>query len=145
MSRQTDDHYAPWRTSIDAMRLSYQHFVWREHLGYNLHPSVKFPASGPIHIADIATGHGLWALQVAETLDPHDTHFEASDISLDLCPGEGVLPSNIKLRQWDFFSPVPDEWLGKFDLVHVRLIVAAFREGKDPKAVLEKLVSMLSE
>ena len=144
MAETGRDLYAPWRTSIDAMRLSYQHFVWREHLQYNLHPSIKLPKASRINLADIATGHCLWALQVADTLGS-DCQIDASDISLDLCPGPHLLPRRTTLRKWDFFDPVPAEWLGKFDIVHVRLIVAAFRDAKRPEPVLEKLVSMLSK
>lgn len=144
MSGSNNDQYAPWRTSIDAMRLSYQHFLWREHLGYNLHPSIKFEEDSGLQIADIATAHCLWALQVGETFGPN-TKILASDISIDNSPPAHLLPSCMEVRKWDFFSPAPEEWLGAFDLVHVRLIVAAFKNEKDANKILEKFVSMLSK
>jgi hypothetical protein len=51
----------------------------------------------------------------------------------------------MEVRKWDFFVLVPEEWIGAFDIVHVRPIVAAFRDMKQPKLILEMLVSMLSK
>lgn len=114
----------------------------------------------PIYVADVAAGHwfvlemtegignkltlsSLWSIQVAQQFGP-TCQVEASDVSLNLCPPDAVLPPNVRVRRWNFFDPVPQEWIGKFDVVHVRLIVPVFPDRKDPSPVLERLVTMLS-
>ena len=44
---------------FDNVRLSYQHFVWREHLGYNIHPSIvpDLEDARSIDVDDVGTGH----------------------------------------------------------------------------------------
>ena len=37
--------------------LAYQHFLWREHLGYNLHPSIDLQGRQAIEVADVGTGN----------------------------------------------------------------------------------------
>lgn len=137
------DEYSIWRTAPDAIRLCYQHFCWRELYKSNIHPSIDLSNKPNLRIGEIATGHGLWAIQVAEDL-PH-AQVDASDISLSLIPPKPDLPSNLSVRKWSFFDPVPEEWKGAFDLLHVRLIVQVFGGNQDPRPVLEKFVSMLSE
>lgn len=45
---------------------------------------------------------------------------------------------------WNFFDPVPDKYVGRFDVVHVRLIVGAvIKKDKDP--VVKNLVKLLSK
>jgi len=136
-----NDEYSIWRTAPDASRLCYQHFCWREVYKSNIHPSIDLSDRPNLRIAELAAGHCLWAIQVAEEY-PH-AQVEASDISLGLVPPKPELPSNLSVRKWNFFEPVPEEWKGAFDLLHVRLIVQAFGGNQDPQPVLEKFVSML--
>jgi len=68
---------------------------------------------------------------------------DASDISLALVPPKPDLPSNLSVRKWSFFDPVPEEWKGAFDLLHLRLVIQPFGGHQDPRPVLEKLISML--
>lgn len=41
----------------DLLRLNLQHFLWRESLGYLLHPDIVIPEKG-LKIADVGTGTG---------------------------------------------------------------------------------------
>lgn len=55
-NRATD----PYRLNRDVLastRLNLQHYIWKESMGYILHPSVKLPSSS-IAIADVGTGTG---------------------------------------------------------------------------------------
>lgn len=83
-------------------------------------------------------------MQLAEELGD-SCQIEASDMNLNLCPPEVLLPSNMRIRKWSFFDPVPTEWIGRFDVVHVRLLVVVFANHGDPRPVLKALVSMLSK
>jgi hypothetical protein len=137
------DQYAIWRTAPDAGRLCYQHFLWREVYQQNIHPSINLSGRSNLRIADIGSGHCLWAMQVAEQFP--DAQVDASDISLGLVPPKPEHPDNFTVTKWSFFDPLPDEWVGAFDLVHVRLVVQVFGGHQDPRPVLKKFVSMLSK
>lgn len=137
------DEYAAWRTPPDASRLCYQHFIWRELYKSNIHPSIKLENKPGLRIAELAAAHCIWAVQVAEEFP--EAQVCASDIDLGLCPPQAGLPSNVSVRRWSIFEPVPEEWKSSFDLVHVRLVIQPFSGNQDPRPVLHKFVSMLSE
>lgn len=143
MSNGFIDEYSHWRTAPDAGRLCFQHLLWRELYKANIHPSVKLENSPDLRILEIAAGHCIWAMQVAEEYP--DGHVVASDIDLGLCPPISELPANLSVVRWNFFEEVPAEWKEAFDLIHVRLIVQPFSGYQDPRPVLNKFVSMLSE
>ncbi|KIW33137.1 uncharacterized protein PV07_00008 [Cladophialophora immunda] len=136
-----NDEYSIWRTAPDASRLCYQHFLWREVYKSNIHPSIDLSDRSDLRIAELAAGHCLWAMQVAEEY-PH-AQVEASDISLGLAPPKPDLPPNLSVSKFSFFDAVPEKWKGAFDLVHVRLVIQPFGGYQDPRAVLQKFVSML--
>jgi hypothetical protein len=137
------DEYAIWRTAPDASRLCYQHFLWRELYKSNIHPSIKLTGKPDLRIAEFAAGHCLWAMQVAEEFP--EARVDASDIDLNLCPPKPELPANLSVRKWNFFDPIPEDWRGTFDLIHLRLVVQPFAGKQDPRPVIEKFVSMLSK
>lgn len=66
------------------------------------------------------------------------------DISLDQCPPPEWLPPNISVRKLDILKPLPEELLGQYDIVHVRLFICVIRDD-DPVPVLTNLLKMLSE
>ena len=43
----------------------------------------------------------------------------------------------------DIYEPLPDAYVEKFDVVHLRLMCAAIRNG-DPSPILRNLLKMLS-
>jgi hypothetical protein len=50
----------PYRLNRDVLattRLNLQHYIWKEAMGYMLHPSIKIPSSNVL-IADVGTGTG---------------------------------------------------------------------------------------
>lgn len=50
----------PYRLNRDVLattRLNLQHYIWKESMGYILHPSIKVPDSNA-SIADVGTGTG---------------------------------------------------------------------------------------
>ena len=83
----------------------------------------------------------MWLVELAKK-----THSEAElyglDISLENCPPKPFCPSNIVFQEWDVRSEPPDNLMGKFDLVNIRLLV--FRGG-DVRDVTQRLVKLLSE
>ncbi len=92
-------------------------------IGYLLHPSISRKLSSSPSIADVGTGTGRFLCQLAESY-PEAT-LQGFDISSDLFPAPETLPSNVKLGLMDVKQPPPSEEHGRYDVVHVRLLVAA--------------------
>ncbi|GKZ24650.1 hypothetical protein AbraIFM66951_011921 [Aspergillus brasiliensis] len=118
------------RDAEESRRLDEQFDLLSENLGYLIHPeilsSLRRSNNPPIKIADLATGTARFLRQVAESSDPilADARFDGSDLSAAQFPVSSSLPSNIHLRLHDVRAPVPREWEGCYDLVHVRQIAA---------------------
>lgn len=71
------------------------------------------------------------------------TELRGFDISLDQVGPKQWLPANINMHIWDIFESVPDEFVGYFDIVHVRLITVVVKNN-DPRLVLANLNKLLS-
>ncbi|KAI2839886.1 hypothetical protein CBS12448_10668 [Aspergillus niger] len=118
------------RDAEESRRLDEQFDLLSENLGYLIHPgilrSLRQSNSSPIKIADLATGTARFLRQVAESTDPilANAVLDGSDLSTSQFPAPSSLPSNIHLRVQDVRAPVPREWEGCYDLVHVRQIAA---------------------
>ncbi|KAL8950967.1 MAG: hypothetical protein Q9222_003028 [Ikaeria aurantiellina] len=126
------------RSYLAACRLNVQHYLWKDALGYDIHPSITLPQA-PI-IADVAAGTAMWVMDVARTYPL--AQVEGFDNDLSQAPSSRWLPSNAHLRHWDLFTDVPDDMVGKYDLVHVRLLVLVLQR-EDAPAFLQKVMQML--
>ena len=91
-------------------------------------------------IADIGTATGRFLCQIAENYPQAD--LRGFDISADLFPDPRSLPSNIRLSTMDVKQPPPREEHSRYDVVHVRLLIAAMNPGEWELAVghLQKLL-----
>ncbi|KAI9678526.1 MAG: hypothetical protein M1822_007469 [Bathelium mastoideum] len=126
----------------ESVRLTAQHYLWTQHQGYHIHPSVNFPKSEDIQVADIACGHCLWLLDAeASTRDAWKATWTGFDISSAQFPKAASLPSNVSLRTLDIYD-IPSELHEKFDLVHVRMLGFGVRDN-DPLPVLRNLFALL--
>ena len=119
--KMLDGHdYVLARNHLAACRLNLQYYLWRETLGFSIHPSIpKLPQSAVI--ADVATGTGLWMLDVLREYE--DLQVDGLYIHLSQAPHPERLPPNITLRQWDIFTDMSSDLIGRYDFVHVRLLV----------------------
>ncbi|RHZ54841.1 class I SAM-dependent methyltransferase [Aspergillus thermomutatus] len=126
------------RTYSATARLNYQHYLFRECVKFNLHPSIPVPPNA--RIADVATGTAIWLFELARDL-PTAT-FDGLDISLDSAPPAEWLPQNVTLRQWDIFDDVPPDLVGAYDVVHLRFFMLVVRES-DPIPVIRKVSTLL--
>ena len=140
------DTYALGRGYAAASRLNQLYYMWKETLGYDLHPSLGATLSAvgetdQIRIADVGCGTGIWLRSVAQSL-PH-AKLDGFDISLAQCPPIQWLPENIhSLKEWDVFRRPPEDLQGRFDIVHVRLLFVVVQD-EDPKPILENLMLLL--
>ena len=69
---------------------------------------------------------------------------EGSDVQLQQVPTPAWLPANIRIRQWNMFDPPPVDMVGRFDLVHARLISICIKDG-DPTPLIENFKRLLSK
>ncbi|MCJ1432519.1 hypothetical protein MMC27_001876 [Xylographa pallens] len=121
-------------------RLNLQYFLWKNLLQFNLHPDIPQPAPSA-RIADVATGTGLWLVDLAAAL-PSSVRFDGFDISLEQAPAASFLPANVHMHHWNMFDEPPQEFVGQFDIVHVRLVTLVIKNN-DPVRLIENLRKLL--
>ncbi|THV49791.1 hypothetical protein BGAL_0179g00160 [Botrytis galanthina] len=126
-----------------SIRLNLQHYLWKDGLGYLLHPLIPTPPpESKYRIADLGTGTGIWALDLARQLSS-TVQIYGFDISSAQFPHPNYLPSNVKLEVMDSFQvEPPEELLESFDIVHLRLWLGIVMNG-DPSAILTHALKLL--
>lgn len=136
------DDYLLERGAAASARLMFQHYAITRAQGWLLHPDVQssVPKSKSLRIADLATGNAIWPFEAAE-LYP-DAEVVGFDISDAQFPSKMTWPSNVRLELGDLFLPVPAKYQQYFDIVHVRLIVAAIYI-MDKDVLLKNILSMI--
>ncbi|PMD22808.1 hypothetical protein NA56DRAFT_747427 [Hyaloscypha hepaticicola] len=105
-------------------RLNRQHRLWTKTLNYLIHPVTLSSLTSNAHIAELATGNGIWLLSVARTLP--EIQLVGFDISKNQFPdpdADGV-PKNVSFEAQDPLQPFPHEYLGTFDMVSVRMVAS---------------------
>ncbi|KAL9110401.1 MAG: hypothetical protein Q9227_005132 [Pyrenula ochraceoflavens] len=122
-----------------ACRLNLQFYLWKDALGFNCHPSI--PIQSGSRIADVATGTATWSIEVARAMP--GVHIDALDIDLTQAPHPQWLPPNITLREWDIFQDVPNDLIGKYDCVDLRLLVLVVEGADRARAVIRNLLKLL--
>ncbi|KAL2819613.1 S-adenosyl-L-methionine-dependent methyltransferase [Aspergillus cavernicola] len=135
------------RSYTAASRLNYQFYLWKEALQFNLHPSIKLgdPGSTTPRIADLATGTAIWLCDLLR--DPSLSEYQSlqldgMDIDLKNAPVAEWLGPTITLREWNLFDEVPNDLIGKFDVVHLRLLVLVVQQS-DPLPIIRNVFQML--
>ena len=121
-------------------RLNLQHYLWRSTLGFSIHPSVQL--SSDARVADVATGTGIWAFEAADDF-PSTVSFDGFDVSDAEFPPANFWPGNVQLHKLDAMQDPPESLRAKYDLVHVRLLVAVV-EDNDPSKILDHCILLLS-
>ncbi|MCJ1377998.1 hypothetical protein MMC17_001094 [Xylographa soralifera] len=132
--------YGLSRAFAASVRLNCQHLLWKANTGYLLHPEI--PITDGLRIADIGTGTGMWPIEVSKTLPP-STQLDGFDISGDRFPPAEWLPTNVRLSTADAFAPVPVHLVGKYDVVHLRMMVIVVKGQDDLETLMKNLVLLL--
>lgn len=127
------------RNYIASARLNCQYYLWKASLKFNIHPSIPNPGQDA-RVADVATGTAIWLTEVAQELP--NVQLDGFDIDLTQASPKEWLPSNIRLRHLNILDDIPDDLQGKYDIVHVRLLVLVV-ENSDPRPIIRNLVKML--
>ncbi|KAI0191588.1 hypothetical protein F4808DRAFT_443915 [Astrocystis sublimbata] len=137
---KTSNQYALMRDCDASSRLTAQHYLWKNLLGFLLHPDVP-TARGDLKVADVATGNGIWLQDLAEDI-PMSTDLHGFDISLDQVDPRPWLQANIHMHTWNIFEEPPTQFLSYFDIVHVRLITVVV-QNNDPVPIIKNLTKLL--
>ncbi|KAI0968936.1 hypothetical protein F4678DRAFT_441999 [Xylaria arbuscula] len=112
-------------------RLNRQHHLFDDMMNNELLPphisSSLASSPTPPKVLEIATGTAIWLTELAKTLSPEA---ELVGLDYDTTKFPASPPPNITLRQANMYEPFPSDLLGKFDVVNVRLIIFALKEGQ---------------
>ncbi|KAF2197605.1 S-adenosyl-L-methionine-dependent methyltransferase [Delitschia confertaspora ATCC 74209] len=107
--------------------------------GYLLHP--KIPTNQEdLRIIDLGAGTGIWAEEIADQY-PNAT-IDAVDISADQFPPESFRSKNTHFWTHNCFEPFPEQYLGKFDVVHARFWLCIVNDDV-AKQLFENFVTLL--
>lgn len=128
------------RNHAAASRLNLQFYLWKDALKSNIHPSILPSLPKTAAIADVASGTGIWLIDVSRELP--EAQLDGLDYNLRQASHPAWLPSNVKMKHWNLFDDVPDDLLGKYDYVHTRLLVLVV-ESKNPRPILRNLRKLL--
>lgn len=123
-----------------STRLALQHYLWKDILGFNLHPRVPKPSTNSC-IADIATGTGLWLIDVSQDLS-QSVKLDGYDIALGQAPPKEWLPPNMTLTAWDMFLEPPLSIRGTYDVVHLRLVSVVIKDN-NPEPIVANIKRLL--
>ncbi|KAI1275171.1 hypothetical protein F5Y07DRAFT_370712 [Xylaria sp. FL0933] len=134
------DSYALLRDCNASSRLIAQHYLWKDVLGYLVHPDILTRSNG-MKIADVGTGNGIW-LQDLANLTSISAELHGFDISLDQVGPIPWLPATVRMHTWNIFEEPPQKFVEFFDIVHVRLITLVVKNN-DPRPVLKNLRKLL--
>ncbi|KAI1366315.1 UMTA methyltransferase family protein [Xylaria arbuscula] len=135
----SEDNYLFTRDFLDNTRLNLMHHIWTKIFGYNIHPRIP-TESANLRIADVATGTGMWVLDVHDSLK--NATLDGFDISFDAAPPSQTLPSRVKWRHWNIKEAVPEDLIGVYNIVHVRFLAWVLVDDDMP-AFVSKLFSLL--
>lgn len=142
MTDDRRDAYLLDRGGLASTRLMFQHYTLTRMQGWLLHPNVEASISDleKPRIADLATGNAIWAYDVAERYPNAEVY--GFDISAEQFPPKITWPSTVTLELGDLFDPVPEKYQQYFDVIHIRLIVAAIYT-MDKDRLMKNVLAMI--
>ena len=135
------DPYIMSRDPLASGRLTAQHFLILRRLGWLLHPELaaQIRHRKGLEIADVACGNAIWTLDMA--VEYPLARFTGIDISPQQFPPQWTLPRNVTLELHDIFQPMPEKYVARFDIIHIRMIVAAvYVSSLDRRKIISFLI-----
>ncbi|KAF2788501.1 S-adenosyl-L-methionine-dependent methyltransferase, partial [Melanomma pulvis-pyrius CBS 109.77] len=121
--------------------LNFNHYLMRDIAGYLTHPDIPL-AAPQLRIADVGTGTGIWACELATKLSSTTARIDAFDISDLQFPAPAFRPANVHFHVHNSFQPYADAFLGQFDIVHVRFMMCSVDDANARKLLGQLLTLM---
>lgn len=115
--------------SVEEQRLTFQHAGFLKLTKTLIPPNIKsylLSLDRPLAIADVGTGTGIWLRELAAEF-PENSRFDGFDVDESKFLPPQRRPSNVTLSHGDVLKPFPEDLLGTYDLVHVRLLMFALK------------------
>ncbi|MCJ1316255.1 hypothetical protein MMC15_001576 [Xylographa vitiligo] len=81
----------------------------------------------------------MWLLEAAR--DYPDAQCDGFNTSLAQCPPQKWLPSNVSLSLWDIFQGPPENLIGTYNIVHMRLLAVVIKHN--PVTVVKNVAKLL--
>ena len=140
--------YRMARSHDGSGRLTLQHYLWKDQFGWSLHPTISADWQAndslkEIRIADVACGNAIWGLeQVTCHHQGREIKVTGFDVSNAQIPPKATWPKNYNFELWNIYEAPSQEHIGQFDVVYVRLILAAIPDG-NPEPILKNLTALL--
>ncbi|KAF2172645.1 hypothetical protein M409DRAFT_16607 [Zasmidium cellare ATCC 36951] len=128
------------QSAWSATRLRLQHELTKTNFNNRLlDPAIALQKEN-LTIADVATGTGAWCLDFHEK-HPDNT-IEGLDVNLNEVPPKKWLPGNVSFHYLDLLKEVPEEFVGRYDIVHMQYAVLFVRD-REVEGLLGTLMRML--
>lgn len=89
------------------------------------------------------TPSSIWACELGNKLSSTGAEIDAFDISDLQFPAPAFRPANVHFHVHNSFQPYPEEFLGKFDVVHVRFMMCSVNDANARK-LLSQLLTLMS-
>ncbi|KAK5202914.1 hypothetical protein LTR41_011360 [Exophiala xenobiotica] len=105
-----------------------------------LEPTAQKPDA---KIADVATGNAIWGAYAA--VEYPNAQVIGLDISDQQFPPAWTLPKNLSLDICNILRPLPQNLMGYFDIVNVRLMAPGLSDRKDFSTAIERFSELLSK
>ncbi|KAL2865086.1 class I SAM-dependent methyltransferase [Aspergillus lucknowensis] len=132
------------RDEAETTRLNDQHRCLVDIAGGLIDSTV--PLENVSAVADVGTGSGIWLLEARDLLNERTAnrarYYHGFDISAAQFPAPSARQQhgmNMNFSVHDILRPFPVEHHNRYDLVHVRMLVAALVESKYREAVANLL------
>lgn len=91
------------------------------------------------------TIYSVFSIWIGElTRELPNARIDGFDISNEQYPPEKWYGPNVSLSKLDIFEPLPEELIGRYDIVHLRFFMAVASDD-NVQIVIENLKGMLSE
>ncbi|RMY54167.1 hypothetical protein D0864_13990 [Hortaea werneckii] len=142
-SQQKHDTYTGLtRDQEESQRLNLQHELYVKSAGFHLHPRIAATLPADAHIAEVATGTGIWLRSLASSSQSSPGwKYTGFDLSPEQFPRDPER-KGVDFRVLDILKPPPEEEKGKYDVVHVRLLVCGLK-GTDWRHAGTNMLALL--
>ncbi|QIX00768.1 hypothetical protein AMS68_006285 [Peltaster fructicola] len=120
-SSNSQPEYVLPRDASETERLNAQDLIWVSSIGFRAHPEIVKSIPKNARIADVGTGTGVWLIRLGsdeyqlEGLDMSDLQYPASH------------PENLTFHTLNILEPVPEKYKARYDLIHLRLVMAGMK------------------